>query len=82
MMLLVPHPGSAALSLPEGHFPQGDIRTKVAPRLVRRELWEPSRALLGSLGPAELSVPAHNSGDGVRAVMVPIGCVVHRGDRQ
>lgn len=75
-MLLVPHPGSAALSLPGGHCPQGDMRTKVAPRLVRRELWEPSRALLQSLGPAKLLVPVHDSKDGVRAVMVPIGCVV------
>lgn len=82
-MLSAPHPGSAALSLPGGHCPQGqmlleqqDMRTNVAPRLVRRELWEPSHALLRSLDPAELSVLVHNSGDGVRAVMVPIGCVV------
>jgi len=47
--------------------------------LVRRELWEPSHALLRALDPAVsagLSVLMHNSSDGIRAVMVPIGDVM------
>lgn len=40
------------------------------------QLQEPPCALLRALDPAVSVGPIHNSGDGIRAKMVPIGCVM------